>query len=563
MTVIRIKSDTTTNLTGTTPNDNEIVHDSSTNTLYVGDGATTFTSLSAVGGGGGGGSEVNNLQSIVTWADVPDANITQTSVVQHSGALEITESQVVDLGAYITSVSSDTTPTLGGTLTLDQNDFAIQVRNDSGSDIAAGTPVYINGYHAGSSKPLIAPADASSSSTMPALGLVSLTITNGSEGLVSIGGIVGGIDTTSPVSFGVGDTVYIKSGGGITNIRPTGVNDKIQNIGRVTKVNSSNGRILVLGAGRSNDVPNSGTFETLTVNDGIILPDSVPASTTNAVYNNGGTLYFNGSSLGGGGGGMTNLVDDTTPQLGGNLDAQSNEITAVSKLMIANTTTDDSFVIETTEDTSTAAPVICLQRYSSSPDDGDYLGQIKFKGENDASQDIVYAKITAKTSDVTDTTEDGLIEFSLKKAGSNNIGMRLTSTQLKLLNGTSLDMGSQPIENVTDPSSAQEAATKNYVDTVSSLSSLSITKSQVSDLNTLTSHRLVDGTYPFPSALDSSSNKALFSDGSSAVEFKTAPKSDTAGISGNVSGVYNIVVLDQTAYNNITTKDPNTIYFIP
>ena len=210
---------------------------------------------------------------------------------------------------------------------------------------------------------------------------------------------------------------------------------------------------------------------------------------------------------------MTNLVDDTTPQLGGNLDAQSNEITAVSKLEIANTSTDDSLLITTTEDSATAAPVLTFKRNSSSPDDGDYLGQLKFKGENDADQEVIYAKVTAKVSDATDTTEDGLIEFALRKAGSNNIGMRLTSTELKLLNGTSLDMGSQPIENVTDPSSAQ-AATKNYVDTVSSLSSLSITKSQVSDLNTLTSHRLVDGTYPFPSALDSSNNKALFSDGS-------------------------------------------------
>ena len=78
-------------------------------------------------------------------------------------------------------------------------------------------------------------------------------------------------------------------------------------------------------------------------------------------------------------GGLANVVEDTTPQLGGNLDAQSNQITAVSKLEITNTSTDDSLLVTTTEDSSTAAPVITLKRNSASPADSDYLGQLKFR----------------------------------------------------------------------------------------------------------------------------------------------------------------------------------------
>ena len=52
-------------------------------------------------------TETNDLSSAVTWANVPDANITESSVTQHSGALQITESQVVDLQSYLTSESND------------------------------------------------------------------------------------------------------------------------------------------------------------------------------------------------------------------------------------------------------------------------------------------------------------------------------------------------------------------------------------------------------------------------------------------------------------------------
>jgi len=64
-------------------------------------------------------SESNDLTASVTWANVPDANITESSVTQHQGALSITESQISDLGSYLTSVAlndvSDVTITAAAT----------------------------------------------------------------------------------------------------------------------------------------------------------------------------------------------------------------------------------------------------------------------------------------------------------------------------------------------------------------------------------------------------------------------------------------------------------------
>ena len=167
----------------------------------------------------------------------------------------------------------------------------------------------------------------------------------------------------------------------------------------------------------------------------------------------------------------TNLAGDTSPQLGGNLDLNSNNITGTGNISttgtisLTNTTTDDTLLLTTTEDSSTAAPVFTFKRNSGSPADGDYLGQLKFKGENDADQEVVYAKITGKISDVTDTTEDGLIEFTLRKAGSNNIGARLTSTELKLINGTGLEVAG--LTYPTADGSADQVLTTNGSGTLS------------------------------------------------------------------------------------------------
>src|SRR5210317_136092 len=53
-------------------------------------------------------TETNDLTAAVTWANVPDANITQSSVTQHQAALSITESQISNLQSYITASSTDT-----------------------------------------------------------------------------------------------------------------------------------------------------------------------------------------------------------------------------------------------------------------------------------------------------------------------------------------------------------------------------------------------------------------------------------------------------------------------
>lgn len=125
------------------------------------------------------------------------------------------------------------------------------VRNETGSAIPRGTPVAIVGY--ASSRPLVAPADANDPTRMPAIGLAYEQIPDGSNGSVVAIGIAKQVDTSS---YTVGQTLYVSTTPGVlTATPPTGETGLIQNIGKVTDV-GVNGRVLVLGPGRTNAVPN-------------------------------------------------------------------------------------------------------------------------------------------------------------------------------------------------------------------------------------------------------------------------------------------------------------------
>ena len=95
---------------------------------------------------------------------------------------------------------------------------------------------------------------------------------------------------------------------------------------------------------------------------------------------------------------------------------------------------------DSTDSSSAAGPEFTLNRNSSSPANADYLGQIKFAGRSSTGIQRNYAKITGKILDVTNGSEDGILEFSHIRNGSQTITGRWRSDSLQLLNDTNLSV---------------------------------------------------------------------------------------------------------------------------
>lgn len=207
----------------------------------------------------------------------------------------------------------------------------LRVQNDETVEMRAGTPVYAKGLQGNTI--LVGKADADDPTKMPCIGVIyGDTLAASAKGQAITSGLINK-DITGLTGVQVGDTLYVSTTGTLTRVKPTGASSLIQNVGTVLEVNGDTAKKTKISAiDRTNDIPNisAGKFMVGTASYPQESFFTVPSSFGGAgqvltADGSGGTSWQ--TPTGGGGG---EVVDDTTPQLGGDLDVNGFKITSAS-----------------------------------------------------------------------------------------------------------------------------------------------------------------------------------------------------------------------------------------
>jgi hypothetical protein len=199
----------------------------------TGEGVTTSTSTGSSGSGSGTSGlyleKANNL------SDLQSVSTARTNLGLGTGD-DVT----------FNTVTADFIGDLTGAI-------HVQGKNDTGGTLTKGTPVYISGQVAQGQQFTIGVADSDGSGTMPSIGILSANVNDNAMGDIVTHGKLIGIDTSG---FTVGDELFIGPSGTLVNTPPTGESNLLQKIAKVIRVDGSSGQIYIMGAGRTNAVPN-------------------------------------------------------------------------------------------------------------------------------------------------------------------------------------------------------------------------------------------------------------------------------------------------------------------
>jgi hypothetical protein len=277
--------------------------------------------------------------SIDTHSDVDTSttapNLGQVLVWDNTNWVPGTASNVGSLDDLSDVDLTSTAPELGQVLFYDGTgwipeypEVTVEAKNATATNFTKGQPVYVSGT-AASGKPEIELADNNGANTYPAIGLLYDDIDAGAEGLVVISGSIFGLDTSG---YTAGDALYVDSTpGALTTSKPTGTS-QIQKVAIVKRSNISAGSLIVMGAGRVNDLPNLPTGEYWRGDaSGVPQPRDfeTDVSNTTAVTNNTSAIAANTTDIG-------TLQTDTSGNLTGSVTVHSDVTNAGSGIIITS-----------------------------------------------------------------------------------------------------------------------------------------------------------------------------------------------------------------------------------
>jgi len=392
-------------------------------------------------------------------------------------------------------------------------------------DISKGEAVYISGLSGNT--PEVALARANSASTMPAFGIAESDIANTATGNIVTFGSCPGHNVSdfgeTSITFALGDTVFISSAeaGKLTNVAPTGESNLIQNIGKIERAApTSNMTIKVGGAGRTNATPalNNGN---IFIGNGSNQSSTVPLATqlTNYVAlsvvgdDSTGTSFNIGESIkiAGAGSVTTAMSGDTLTITGSGTSLPDGSVSSNffgvgddddlkifhngSHSIIRETGTgslyiqsDNNVIIgkdsssetmikgiadgavelyhDNTKKFETTADGISVTDHIAIADNG----EVRFGTDNDMR--IYHSGTTGNIDNNTGTLildgstvriQDGAMANTAISA-ANGIATLLFENSAKLVTSTDGVAVTGKITGLTDPTAAQDAATKAYVD---------------------------------------------------------------------------------------------------
>lgn len=161
---------------------------------------------------------------------------------------------------------------------------AVLFKAQAGETLAKGDVVYISGISGTTT--VVSKADADDANKMPAFGIAAAAASANNPVDIYTNGILSGIDTSS---YSEGDELFVSTtAGALTSTPPAGASTALQKIGKVTRSHASAGSIFVIGAGRSNAVPN--------LNDGDIFIGNGSNQATTASLNTKIESYLDGGT---------------------------------------------------------------------------------------------------------------------------------------------------------------------------------------------------------------------------------------------------------------------------